>query len=184
MAEKELTAERARELLRYDAETGRLFWRVGRRGVKAGDEAGCAAGLGRGGHLCYRLIKLDGRQYLAHRVAWLMAHGRWPENIIHVNGDGLDNRRSNLRAVSDREVGEIAAQQKKNASCFTWMHWYKSREKWKVYMKANRRRVNIGYFDTKEEAIAARKAAEIEHGFHPNHGRPAPRTPVTGSIFE
>lgn len=78
-----LTAERARELLAYDAEAGVLVWRVNRpRGVKSGDVAGwdhranCHSGL------TYRLVGVDGVDYRAHRVVMLMHTGAWPVDEI------------------------------------------------------------------------------------------------------
>lgn len=90
-----VTAERLREVLHYDPETGVFTWRVNRGNrTKAGTVAG--------GHHCegYITINFDGRQYLAHRLAWFYTHGSWPEyEIDHLNGIRKDNRLRNLRDV-------------------------------------------------------------------------------------
>lgn len=88
-----LTQQRLRELLHYDPNTGIFTWRVARGNIKSGATAGSAA-YGHG----YRVIKLDGRAYLAHRLAWLYVHGAFPvAEVDHINGVVSDNRVSNLR---------------------------------------------------------------------------------------
>jgi hypothetical protein len=93
-----LTHERLVEVLHYDRHTGSFTWSQDGRGRFK--RAGAAAGRinptwGR------RCIGIDGREYLAARLAWLYVHGRWPEHEIdHINGDRLDDRIENLRDVT------------------------------------------------------------------------------------
>ena len=92
----DLTAERLRELLDYDQETG-VFTRKVKlcNRVKVGDVAGY---LNRKGYIC---IRVDGRTHKAHRLAWLYVHGVWPQSgIDHINGIKDDNRIINLREAT------------------------------------------------------------------------------------
>ena len=92
----EVTAERVRELLAYDPETGVFTWRV-RRGRSA--PAGSIAGWRDRGD--YVLICVEQCAYFAHRLAWLYVNGQWPVgDIDHMNGIPFDNRIENLRDVN------------------------------------------------------------------------------------
>jgi hypothetical protein len=94
-----LTAERLRELLAYDPETGAFTWRV-RSGGKStvGSPAGCDDASG------YRKIRVDGRNYYGHRLAFLHMTGTWPQDQAdHINRDRADNRWANLREA-DRSL--------------------------------------------------------------------------------
>lgn len=88
-----LTAERVRELLSYDPETGVFTWRVTRSNrAPAGSIAGCD-----GGPKVGWVIRLDGELMRAGRLAWLHAYGKWPEHpLVPKNGDISDLRLVNL----------------------------------------------------------------------------------------
>lgn len=93
-----LTAERLREVLGYDPETGVFWWKVAPRGQRVGQVTGTLKNEG------YIRIRIDGRFYYVHRLAWLWMTGSWPaNNIDHKNGMPADNRFANLRDVSHAE---------------------------------------------------------------------------------
>lgn len=91
-----MNAAEARKWLRYDAGTGKLFWKKSpNRRKPVGTEAGSKTRLG------YLSVCIGGKRYMAHRRAFLLSTGAWPDQEIdHVDGDGLNNRLENLRDVS------------------------------------------------------------------------------------
>jgi hypothetical protein len=97
MANKILTAERLRELYYYNPEAGTFENR--KRGALAGAKSSD----------CY-VLRVDGKQYLAHRLAWLYVTGDWPTGIVrHKNLCGTDNRWTNLIDASDSVNGAVIA---------------------------------------------------------------------------
>lgn len=89
------TVERMRELLDYDLGSGAITWKVYRgSNARAGQVAG---NLSNQGYIC---IKVDGCLYKAQRLAWLLAHGKWPDGEIdHIDGTRPNNALANLRDV-------------------------------------------------------------------------------------
>jgi len=92
-----LTAERLRQLVHYDPDSGCFFWRVqDGRPVREGGVAG-APDRDTG----YWRIRIDYSIYYAHRLAWLYVYGRWPRgDVDHANGLRNDNRIENLREAT------------------------------------------------------------------------------------
>ena len=97
---KSLTAERLREVLRYDPVTGVFVWLVDKTNkTRTGGLAGDGKTADR-----YIRIMIDGHRYLAHRLAWLYVTGAWPvAQIDHANGASRDNRYANLREATQQQ---------------------------------------------------------------------------------
>lgn len=147
-----LTAQRLRELLAYDQETGAFTWIDNRPLNPIKGEAGRLHPEG------YRTIKVEGRNYQAHRLAWLYVHGEWPTGQIdHVNRNRGDNRLANLRPVTNSENQQNTVA--RNRHGLKGVHWNKSQEKWTAKIGLRNRRIYLGVFATKEEAHAAYCAA-------------------------
>lgn len=158
-----------RQLLRYDPETGKLFWRSNQsRKCRAGSQA--FTSMGSHG---YFQGGVGGEKYLAHRVIWAMHAGEWPVEIDHINGDRSDNRLSNLRNVTRSGNMKNQRLSTANTSGFIGVSRFKRDNKWQAKIMVARKCIFLGLFDTPEAAVAARKAAELKYGFHENHGRTA-----------
>ncbi len=167
-------------LLRLDAETGRLYWRdrpeamfPSRRAANmwnaryAGREAFTSSHI-----YGYRHGSIENRSYRAHRVVFAIFYCRWPRSEVdHINGDRSDNRPRNLREVTRAENSQNMARRRDNKSGATGVHWRATEKKWQARIKISGRYISLGLHSSLLDAIAARKAAEIAHDFHPNHGR-------------
>ena len=156
-----LNAEQLRDLLSYDPNTGEFLWK---RTLSPNALAGSVAGSMR--PRGYRQIRISGRYYFAHRLAWLYMRGRWPSHEIdHINMDCRDNRFVNLREATRSENARNAGIRSTNTSGFKGVTWDKSRGKWLAHIKLNGREIHLGRHKTPEEAHAAYcKGAEKHHG--------------------
>lgn len=84
----------------------------------------------------------------------------------HINRNKLDNRKSNLRVVDRSRNNHNSAPSKANTSGHKGVAWFKPAGLWRAYIKhsSSPTRIELGYFHTKEEAVAARQRAEQEFG--------------------
>lgn len=161
MADGILTQARLKELLHYDPNTGLFKRRVtASNNAKAGSIAGCVSKF-----LGYRLIGVDRKPYYAHRLAWLYVHGTLPpDQIDHINRVKTDNRICNLRLATDAENRQNMPMPSSNTSGHVGVHWFKRCQKWTAYIQIDKKTISLGYFNDIDDAIAARKAAEVK--FH------------------
>lgn len=140
----------------------------------SGKEAG---GVREFGSISYRYITFYGNQIGSHRIAWLLYTGNWPKHQIdHIDGNGMNNRRSNLRDVPQAVNLKNRKSQINNKSGITGVYWDKKRGKWVSqialgHSDKNRRISHIGSFDNIFDAACARKSAERRLDYHENHGR-------------
>lgn len=182
MATKPLPSQNVlNKLLRYDAETGKLYWRPrpeadfhGARYPKQ-----CASMWARSyaerEALSYKTPRgyltgtIHRRPYLAHRVIWVLVHGVEPDQIDHINGDRADNRLCNLRdvgPVQNRRNMKLSANNRSGAHGVNFR-----RGAWECKIGVGNRNKYLGRYGTFDEAVAVRRAAEKEYDFHQNHGR-------------
>lgn len=107
----------------------------------------------------------------AHRVIWFYKTGTWPDcDVDHIDHDRQNNKWENLRLVSRADNMRNATQSKANRSGFTGVGWCKQQGQWRAQIMVNGKSIKLGRFDKLEEAIRARKSANVKYGFHPNHG--------------
>lgn len=92
------------------------------------------------------------------------------EHVDHINGDTLDNRKSNLRNVDRSENQRNMSKSRANKSGVTGVFWSNRDKRWVATISTTR----LGSFINFDDAVAARKEAEVAHGFHSNHGRDKP----------
>lgn len=169
----------AKELLEANFKTGKLFWKFRARNHFNSDNsfnrfnnnlAGKEAFTSKDTHGYFHGIIL-GKAYRAHRILWLLKHKQFPEfEIDHINQDRSDNRICNLREATPQQNSRNRSLRSDNKSGAVGVHFHKLTNKWTAQIHDGQRRKHLGLFETLESAIAARKAASAELGFHENHG--------------
>ena len=146
-----ITLSRLKELLSYNPKTGLFTRLVSKRVSKIGTIAGAQDSYG------YTQIKLDGKLYLAHRLAWMYMLGVYPsKEIDHINFMRNDNRWCNLReATRCQNAQHIQRKLPKSGVRGA----YRDHNAWHSFVHANGVRAYLGSYKTKEEAGEAYKDA-------------------------
>lgn len=187
MADKALPSpEVLRQLLRYEPETGRLYWlprgpehvlRIGRHKAElsamiwndlhAGKEAFTASDSAG-----YKCGSVHDCRFRAHRIIWAIHYGSWPiESIDHIDGNRANNTISNLRDVAHKVNCQNAKRPSHNTSGYVGVSVDRRNPcKWVAKIKVDGRVKQLGTFKSYEAAVLARKNADMQFAFGPSHG--------------
>lgn len=167
-----LTAQRLRETMHYDPETGvftRLQFKRGKKCPGIGNPTGYTNAHG------YQAVTVDAVKYIAHRLTFLYMLGRLPVDLVdHINGIRSDNRWINLReadATLNRQNIVVA-----QANSSTGLRGaFKGRNgKFRSQISSDGKLIYLGEFATAEDAAAAYAAAKTLY-------HPGTRTALSGA---
>lgn len=158
-------------LLHYEPATGVFTWKERTGGNKsdnifnslfAGKIAGSRVSTPRS-KTSYVAIKLGGKMRKAHRLAFIYMTGSAPEQVDHIDHNGMNNVWSNLRASDSKDNARNLPLQKSNKTNVIGVNWHKAAKKWHVRAVNNDGvRVDLGRYDCFDRAVSVRKAYEVE----------------------
>jgi hypothetical protein len=106
----------------------------------------------------YIVFKINGKMFKAHRVAYFLIHGEWPNQVDHINRITSDNRAENIRCASQGQNNQNRKIAKNNTSGTVGVRLQKY-GKWRAYIYHNKKSIYLGEYITFEEALSARMAA-------------------------
>jgi hypothetical protein len=150
--------ERVKSQLDYDPQTGIFIWRDGPRQRSKTNIAG-AINVRHG----YRYICIYRKPILAHRLAWAMTTGEWPENDIdHIDRNRDNNAFANLREATRSQNLGNSGLKTTNTSGFKGVCFFKPKGLWRARITFNYREIHIGYFASPEAANKAYEAKAKE----------------------
>lgn len=179
-----MDVELLEKLLRYDDESGLLFWKERPDSMftnatkakawnakHANKPAGYSAQMVNGKH--YIVINVNRTRLRAHRIiAAMFLELRDEMDVDHLNGDSIDNRLANLRVVDRATNNRNIRRQKRNSSGVTGVGSRNCGCTYYAFIIRDREREWLGSFDNIFDAAAARKSAENRYDFGPSHGSP------------
>jgi hypothetical protein len=150
-----LTSARLREIASYNPKTGEFMSQPIRIGWN------CGGKQRRPYPYIYRIVAIDGKNYLEHRLAWFWMTGEWPPSdavIDHINGDSTDNRWENLRLATLSQNQRNRTRMNKNNPNGLTGAYRRSDKRWVSWLGKR----YLGTFATKEEAHEAYRKAALE----------------------
>lgn len=153
-----IPVEALKERLEY--KEGALYWKrnVGQRARK-GKKAGYINNTG------YWQIRINGTDYLEHRLIWAYFNGDEQSYIDHIDGDPLNNSIENLRIVTPLESAYNSKTRKDNTSGARNVYWNPDKKYWYVVINVEGKRKYIGSFQ-KDFELAELVAEEARRRYH------------------
>lgn len=163
----EITADTVNKYLSYNPETGDFIWLPRTKGSRFNKKLiGKIAGYkttSKKSKTSYYSIKLKGKDYKAHRLAMLVMDGYMPEEVDHIDGNGLNNKYSNLRMSNRFDNSRNPQIQSSNKTGVIGVNWHKAAKKWQARAVDNYgNRVDLGRYDSFDAAVAVRRRYEKE----------------------
>lgn len=167
----------------YDRETGTLVWRCrpvshffNKKCQKIMNKrmAGKVAGtIFTSNGKSYSVVSISNKRYYAHRVCYIIEHGCLPKEkeIDHIDGNGLNNSISNIRAVSELENRKNKRMHSNNSSGYSGVCFHSGAGKWYARIQINNKQISLGLYSSKDDAALAVHAARVKYKFHENHGK-------------
>lgn len=119
-------------------------------------------------YLKTNILDEDGKRTTTclHRMLLERSEGK---EIDHINRDGLDNRKSNLRLVTHQQNQTNRSKSKESTSRYYGVHYDKIRNKWQAQVRLQGKAKNIGRFETEAEAAQFRELYIIQNGLSQLH---------------
>ncbi len=147
--------------LDYNPETGIAYWKRKTHSTSNRIKIGFQAGSIHKNN--YIWIQLLGNRYAAHRLFWLLYYKEDPGHkfIDHIDRNKLNNKITNLRLATRSENALNVSPKLNNNTGIVGVFYNNNAKKFQAQIKVNRKQFHLGYFEKIEDAIAARKKAEI-----------------------
>jgi hypothetical protein len=159
MRHQKLDQDTLKYLLEYFPDSGVFVWCHGGGPRYRGKIAGSVSKRG------YEVIRVLGKIYYAHRLAWLYVYGEWPDGIIdHIDRDPLNNRIQNLRVATAAENTMNSKLRSTNKSGVRGVYYEKQTRKWRAAIKISGQSIKLGRYEELEDAAEARRTAEKKYG--------------------
>jgi len=155
-----------KERISYNAKTGVVIWKAQKDMCNIGNPI-----LGEDSH-GYKIINIDGKCYKLHRIIWLYETGEFPNIVDHIDHNRNNNIFTNLLNGSKQDNEKNKTKQINNSSGYNGIYIVQRKygEKYKAQITVNMKNIHLGCFDLIDDAIAARKDANVKYGFNENHG--------------
>jgi len=164
-AMKEITQSKLLNVFEYNKLTGTLIHKHTTLSGNQGELATYDHGRG------YLSVCIGRKQYLAHRIIYLMITGKWPQHTDHINHKKQDNRWANLRNVIQKDNNRNMPPQRNSTTSVVGVSLHKPTGKYRAYISIKGKAKHLGLFDSVAAATAAREDASQYYGYHQNHGK-------------